>query len=86
MDIKAIRKELGLSQDDFAAILDVTQAAVWNWERGLSRPRKAKVEKINQLLEDHRANRIPKRQGTIKPYTPAKRPKMRIDVWPYRRK
>lgn len=86
MDIKEIRKGMGLSQYDFAAILDVAQATVWNWERGLSKPRKAKVEKINQLIEDHRANRIPERQGTIKPYTPPKRAKIKLDVWPYRRK
>lgn len=86
MDIKAIRKELGMTQVAFAEALALSENAVVHYEKGRANPRPATIEKINQLLEDHRANRIPKRQGTIKPHIPPKRPKIKIDVWPYRRK
>lgn len=85
MDIKAIRTKLGLSQNDLAAILNVTQGAVWSWERGLTRPRKDKVAMINRLL-DPKERVVVAAKPSYRPYTPPKRSKIKIDVWPYRRK
>lgn len=83
MDIKAIRKELGMTQERFAEAIGISRNVIANYERGRYEPSPEIIKKVQRLLENHRANRIPKRQGTIKPYTPPKRPKMRR---PYQRK
>ncbi len=38
MDIKLFRKTIGMTQQEFGALLGVTQGAVSHWERGASRP------------------------------------------------
>lgn len=86
MDIKAIRKELGMTQERFAEAIGISRNVIANYERGRYEPSPEIIKQIRRLLEDHCANRIPRRQGTIKPHTPPKRPKIKIDVWPYRKK
>ena len=44
--IYKIRKKSGLSQDEFAEILDVTRQTVSKWELGLSSPRADRIELI----------------------------------------
>jgi len=38
MDVRAIRRELGLSQENFAQALGFSQSLVRDWEPGRSRP------------------------------------------------
>jgi putative transcriptional regulator len=38
LDIKAIRKRLGLSQGDFALLIRVPTATLRNWEQGRTQP------------------------------------------------
>lgn len=85
MDIKAIRVKLGMTQTEFADALDVTQQVVSSWESGQTKPRLARVKEIDALVQGGGASRVPKKQGTIILYSPPKRPKIQIDVWPYRR-
>jgi transcriptional regulator with XRE-family HTH domain len=47
--IKALRKELGLTQIDFAAAIEATQSAVSKWERRDETPSDAHVERIAAL-------------------------------------
>ena len=47
--IKALRKELGLTQIDFAATIETTQSAVSKWERRDETPSDIFVEKIAAL-------------------------------------
>jgi putative transcriptional regulator len=38
MDVKAIRKQLGKSQSEFARMIGVSVATLQNWEQGRRRP------------------------------------------------
>lgn len=49
-NIKALRKEKGLSQEQLAQSLHVTRQTVSAWERGLSRPDLETLEQIAQVL------------------------------------
>ena len=51
VNIKNLRKEKGLSQEQFAQALHVTRQTVSAWERGLSRPGLETLEQIAQTLE-----------------------------------
>ena len=44
--IKARRKKLNLSAESYAKILGVSGQAVYNWERGASKPRKNALAKL----------------------------------------
>jgi len=48
-EIRAIRKEAGLSQTQLANLLKVSHNSVSNWETGRSSPRRATVEKLLSL-------------------------------------
>ena len=45
------RKELGMTQKDFAARLFVTESAVSKWERGLSYPDITLIQNICEVLD-----------------------------------
>jgi DNA-binding transcriptional regulator YiaG len=51
IDLKTVRKDLELSQEDFGHLLGVTGATVHRWEKGVYKPSKLAIEKINQLLD-----------------------------------
>jgi len=48
--LKKIRLEHNLSQADFAALADVSQPTIANWERGSHIPRREKLESLAQQL------------------------------------
>ena len=50
-NIKTLRRERGLTQEQFAQALHVTRQTVSAWERGLSQPDLETLEKIAQVLE-----------------------------------
>ncbi len=52
MDIKCLRKELGLTQQEFAGKIGVSLSAVQNWERVVKprTPSKLAMEKIKVLI------------------------------------
>lgn len=45
-NIRALREARGLSQDDLADLLGMTQQAVDAWERSISNPRKKTIDKL----------------------------------------
>ena len=45
-NIKAIREHAGLSQSEFANMLDVSDKAVSTWENGRREPRMGVIQKI----------------------------------------
>ena len=51
IDIKAIRLELGFTQEDLARKLGVTLSAVSKWEQGLFSPSRLAREKIEKLVK-----------------------------------
>lgn len=50
-NIKTLRKEKGMSQEQFAQTLHVTRQTVSAWERGLSRPGLETLEAMARVLE-----------------------------------
>ena len=50
-NIKAIRKSRGLSQEEFAAKLNVVRQTVSKWERGLSVPDSDMLLSVSEVLE-----------------------------------
>jgi len=53
--IKALRKQLGLTQSALAEILGVNRMAVTHWETGIRKPSRMAVHFIKHLLEDRKA-------------------------------
>jgi len=51
IDIKAIRLELGFTQEDLARKLNVSLSAVSKWEQRVSSPSRLAREKIEKLLK-----------------------------------
>ena len=51
MAIRTYRKQAGLLQVDLAKKLDVDQAAVSNWERGVNRPQSKYIRKMCRLFK-----------------------------------
>lgn len=49
--VRSHRKKLGLSADDYGLLLGVSGQAVYNWEDGTSRPRRAMLLKLTALRE-----------------------------------
>ena len=43
MAVKAQRKRLGLSADNYARLVGVSSLTIYNWEHGKSRPRKEQL-------------------------------------------
>ena len=50
-NIKQLRREKGLSQEQFAQSLHVTRQTVSAWERGMSQPGLATLQQMAQVLE-----------------------------------
>ena len=50
LNIRAIRKQLGLTQQCFAHTLGVSMSTVANWEAGRSKPSSLALRQINDLL------------------------------------
>lgn len=50
-NIKALRKEKGLTQEEFAIRLNVVRQTVSKWEKGLSVPDAEMLQKIAEVLE-----------------------------------
>ncbi len=49
-DIRALRRQLSLSQEEFASRLNVSFATVNRWESGRSRPQRAQLDALKSLL------------------------------------
>lgn len=52
--IRALRKELGLTQSEFAARLGKHQQGVSEWERGVTRPRGSSAKLLQFIAEESR--------------------------------
>lgn len=50
MNLKRLREQAGLRQEDLAKKLDVDQTAVSNWERGKCRPHRKYHKKLAKML------------------------------------
>jgi transcriptional regulator with XRE-family HTH domain len=48
--IKAVRKALGMTQEQLAKLLGVTQGTIAQWEKGLTHPTFEKLPKIAEVL------------------------------------
>ena len=49
--IVQLRSRLGMTLVEFAQLLGVSAGTVSRWERGLNRPARTAVEKINRIAE-----------------------------------
>lgn len=49
MEIKSTRKDLGLTQDEFARVLGVHTVTVSRWERGTAEPSQMAINFISVL-------------------------------------
>lgn len=61
-DLRTLRSRLGLTQLELAESLGVDQATVSRWERGVDRPRPARVARIRDLLLKDHTSRALRRQ------------------------
>lgn len=50
LEIKDVRKKMGISQERFAKVLGVTSRTIQNWESGGSIPN-SKKEKIHEIID-----------------------------------
>ena len=50
IDIKAMRKQKGLSQSALARQLEVAQTVVSKWETGKSKPSQIMLDKLHNIL------------------------------------
>ena len=50
MDIKTIRKQLDLTQQELAVKLGVAVATVYRWEKGTSKPSKMARKQLENLI------------------------------------
>ena len=51
-NIQALRTDYGISQEDLAAIAQVSQSAISNWECGTNTPRRSAVQRIIHAIPD----------------------------------
>lgn len=58
-EVKKIRQKLGLTQEELAERLGVTQTAVSYWEDGKRRPRGPAVKLLASFLEEVKAAKSP---------------------------
>ena len=56
MNTKELRKQLGVSQDRFAAMLLMTPMSVKRWESGKSKPSPLAMEALKKLAEENQNN------------------------------
>ena len=76
VNIKTLRREKGLSQEQFAQALHVTRQTVSAWERGLSRPGLDTLGEIARVLEVEPERLL---YGTSQRKNPIYR---RVSFWP----
>ena len=50
MDIKQALKDKGMTMEDLARKIGVSQMAVWRWANGKSKPHKIFAKKIDTIL------------------------------------
>ncbi len=75
IDIKDVRKSLGLTQEEFAERLGVTFASVNRWENGKAVPQRSRVKAIQDLQRQEQANQ------SGRPTHPLKLAEPRSDVF-----
>src|SRR5688500_15866910 len=49
--VRAVRRNLGISQEQLASILNVSFATVNRWEAGNAKPQRTQLEAFNKLLD-----------------------------------
>lgn len=67
-NIKALRIQHGMSQDEFGKIVGLTGKAVSTWENGIKEPRLGTIQKIADYFHISKSEII---EGTIKKEKPA---------------
>jgi putative transcriptional regulator len=55
IDVKAIRKQMGMSQDEFAQRFSLTTARVRDWEQGRSKPDSAARAYLTVIQKNRKA-------------------------------
>jgi len=50
--ITALREGMGLSRKDFADLLEISEACLCRWEKGIRRPKYDKMKRLNELAND----------------------------------
>ena len=50
-DVKGLRERLGLSQPDFAALLGIDPITVSRWERGVAKPSRLALGRLEALAK-----------------------------------
>jgi transcriptional regulator with XRE-family HTH domain len=53
IDIRKVRRKLGMTQADFASKLDVSQSAISNWESGRDKPDINNLYRLVEITGDH---------------------------------
>ena len=53
LDVKEIRKRLGLTIQQLSERIGVTTGTVWRWEKGTTKPSPLARKSINILLEEN---------------------------------
>lgn len=51
-DTKALRQDLGLTQQDFSALLGVSLSTVQRWEAGKSKPSRMAVRLMEEIKKE----------------------------------
>ena len=55
--IRKVRERLGMTQEEFAQALQVSQSTVQNWESGRTRPHRGTIARIEAAAHPLRASR-----------------------------
>ena len=61
-DIKALRKTLGLSQQEFGRKVGVERSTVSSWERGLNTPKGFYADNLQAIFDDCPRNPDPEEE------------------------
>ena len=64
VEIRVLRKQLGLTQEEFAHTIGVTFATVNRWENGKSKPSRLAIRILDTLTDDPKASRSSPRPRT----------------------
>ena len=67
-NLSRILEERGISQNEFARMMDVTSATVSNWCRGIKTPRMDKIDKMCEMFHIERSDFITKEIDKIPNY------------------
>lgn len=58
--VKKLRQSLGLTQEQFAAKVGVTYSTVNRWENGKGKPSPLAIQRIDELRDELKRNRLSK--------------------------